>query len=133
MNAIGLIEKYYTPGTEVYDILTVHSRKVADKALSIAKNHPELGLDLTFLEEGALLHDIGIRFCNAPSIDCHGENPYICHGYLGADLLRQEGWPRHALVAERHTGTGLSRSYIVANGLPLRSTADTNPFRLKSN
>jgi uncharacterized protein len=29
------------------------------------------------------------------------------HGLLGGQLLREEGYPRHARVAERHTGTGL--------------------------
>ena len=52
-------------------------------------------------------HDIGIYQCDAPSIHCHGTEPYIRHGQLGGELLRQEGFPRHARVAERHTGTGL--------------------------
>ena len=59
-----------------------------------------------------MLHDIGIFRCNAPSIDCHGKADYICHGYLGAELMRAEGYPRHALVCERHTGTGLSMEMI---------------------
>ena len=35
-----------------------------------------------------MLHDIGIFRCNAPDIDCHGDAGYICHGYLGAELMR---------------------------------------------
>ena len=45
--------------------------------------------------------------------------PYICHGYLGAELMRQEGYPKHALVCERHTGTGLSLDIIDARQLPV--------------
>ena len=45
--------------------------------------------------------------------------PYICHGYLGADLIRGEGYPRHALVCERHTGAGLSLEGIIAQDLPV--------------
>jgi hypothetical protein len=71
---------------------------VSDKALAIARMHPELNLDTRFVEEAAMLHDIGIYLCNAPEIDCHGEAEYICHGYLGADILRREGLPKHALV-----------------------------------
>ena len=71
-----------------------------------------MDLDLTFIEEAAMLHDIGIFRCNAPSIDCHGEADYICHGFLGAELMRTEGYPQHALVCERHTGTGLSLEMI---------------------
>lgn len=72
-------------GSEAYRILVIHSRSVADKALAIARMHPEMNLDLTFVEEAAMLHDIGIFRCNAPDIDCHGDAEYICHGYLGAN------------------------------------------------
>ena len=37
----------------------------------------------------------------------------------GADLLREEGLPRHALVCERHTGAGISLEMIKKNHLPL--------------
>lgn len=118
MNVIELINKYYTPGRQL-DILLTHSRSVADKALQIAANHPELHLDKTFLEEAAMIHDIGIFLTNAHGIDCVGTEPYICHGYLGADLMRKEGYPRHALVCERHTGAGISVIDIEKSGLPL--------------
>lgn len=112
MDPIKIIEKYYPVDSEAYRILVDHSRSVADKALAIARMHPEMDLDLTFIEEAAMLHDIGIFRCNAPSIDCHGEADYICHGFLGAELMRAEGYPQHALVCERHTGTGLSLEMI---------------------
>lgn len=112
MDPIKIIEKYYPVESEAYRILVDHSRSVADKALAIARMHPEMDLDLTFIEEAAMLHDIGIFRCNAPSIDCHGEADYICHGFLGAELMRTEGYPQHALVCERHTGTGLSLEMI---------------------
>lgn len=112
MDPITIIEKYYPVESEAYRILVDHSRSVADKALAIARMHPEMDLDLTFIEEAAMLHDIGIFRCNAPSIDCHGEADYICHGFLGAELMRAEGYPQHALVCERHTGTGLSLEMI---------------------
>jgi uncharacterized protein len=57
--------------------------------------------------------------CDAPEIGCCGEYKYICHGYLGADLLRDLGYDRHALVCERHTGTGLSVEMIERQGLPV--------------
>ena len=112
MDPIKIIEKYYPVESDAYRILVDHSRSVADKALAIARMHPEMHLDLPFIEEAALLHDIGIFRCNAPSIDCHGEADYICHGYLGAELMWAEGYPRHAWVCERHTGTGLSMEMI---------------------
>ena len=114
-----LIDKYYPEADELKHILLTHSRSVADKALWIADNHPELSLDRDFLYEAAMLHDIGIFLTNAPGIFCFGDQPYVCHGYLGADLMRQEGYPRHALVCERHTGAGLSLEDIIAQNLPV--------------
>ncbi|MDR2121395.1 MAG: HDIG domain-containing protein [Tannerella sp.] len=122
MNPLTLINKYFIAGSAAHTILVRHSRDVADKALSIARAHPEMRLDLVFIEEAAMLHDIGIFLCNDPEIDCHGRFPYICHGYLGAELMRREGFPRHALVCERHTGTGLSPEMIDGRLLPV-------PFR----
>jgi uncharacterized protein len=38
---------------------------------------------------------------------------------LGGEILRKEGLPAHARVAERHTGTGLTRQNILQQALPL--------------
>ena len=119
LDVIRIIEKYYDKHSEVYRILVAHSRSVADKALDIAKAHPEMNCDLVFIEEAAMLHDIGIVFCNAPEIGCHGTFDYVCHGYLGAELLQKEGLPLHALVCERHTGTGITIQMIEEKNLPL--------------
>lgn len=116
---IDIICKYYSPDSDLYHTLTTHSEQVKNKALDIARNHPELNVDIHFLEEAALLHDIGIFMCHAPGIFCYGSHRYIEHGYLGADLLRSEGWVRHALVCERHTGAGLSLQSIISQNLPL--------------
>lgn len=119
MNPLDIIEKYYDKNSDLYKLLVKHSAQVMNKALSIAKNHPELNADTQFITEAAMLHDIGIYLTDAPSILCYGDNPYICHGYLGADILRNEGLPKHALVCERHTGTGLSIEDIERQRLPL--------------
>ena len=119
MKPLDIIKKYYPESSDAFRILVTHSRSVADKALALARLHPEMNLDLTFIEEAAMLHDIGIFLCNAPDIDCHGEADYICHGYLGADLMRKEGFPLHALVCERHTGAGLSLKEIFRQQLPI--------------
>ena len=107
MDYLSIINKYYPENDELRQLLVKHSRQVADRCLQIAKKHRELPVDVQFLEEAAMLHDIGICRCNAPSIHCHGTEPYIRHGVLGGEMLRQEGFERHARVCERHTGTGL--------------------------
>ena len=119
MNPLILIDKYYPVENELKHILVTHSRSVADKALELARKHPELNLDINFLEEAAMLHDIGIFKTDAAGIFCFGTYPYICHGYLGADLVRAEGFPRHALVCERHTGAGLTLEQILERDLPV--------------
>ncbi|MCD8031958.1 MAG: HD domain-containing protein [Bacteroides sp.] len=114
------IDHFYKEQTPfLRSVLISHSRSVADKALWIAGKHPELELDLNFLEEAAMLHDIGIFRTHAPDLQCYGELPYICHGYLGADLLREVGLPRHAWVCERHTGAGIALTEIIDRKLPL--------------
>ena len=110
---------FYPENNALRHILLVHSRSVADKALAIAGRHPELKLDRRFIEEAAMLHDIGIVRCNAPAIQCFGSEPYICHGYIGAGMLLAEGFPRHARVCERHTGAGITRDQILVRHLPL--------------
>ena len=53
MNPLALIDKYYPEDNELKHILLVHSRSVADKALEMARKHPELNLDLTFYRRGS--------------------------------------------------------------------------------
>lgn len=119
MNPLQIIDKYYPEENELKRILLIHSRSVADKALSIARKHPELELDTEFIEEASMLHDIGIFLTDADGIHCFGKHPYICHGYLGSELLKNEGFPRHALVCERHTGAGISLAQIESMQLPI--------------
>ncbi|WP_163358109.1 HDIG domain-containing metalloprotein [Dysgonomonas sp. 25] len=119
MDTTALIKKYYAEGSDIYNMLVKHSADVTRKALSIVKEHPELHADAIFVEEAAMLHDIGIYLTHAPAIHCFGEYPYLCHGYLGAEILQKEGLPRHALVCERHTGTGISLEEIIREKLPL--------------
>ena len=119
MDVQAVFNKYYQPGTPLYNSVWSHSRLVADKALQLAQAHPELEIDLNFVYEAAMIHDIGVFLTNAPSIYCTGDQPYICHGVLGAKLMRADGYPRHALVCERHTGAGISVIDIREQQLPL--------------
>ena len=119
MKVLNLIHKYYAGQPELEQILLKHSEDVAQRVLEIAEAHPEFHLDRQFLYEAAMLHDIGILYVDAPGICCLGTRPYICHGMLGAELLRNEGLPAHARVAERHTGTGLTKEEILRQSLPL--------------
>ena len=114
-----IIDSIYPAGRKVSGILLCHSRAVADEALAIARRL-NLPLDPAEVEAAAMLHDIGIIRTNAPGIGCYGSAPYLCHGPIGADMLRAAGVPEiYARVAERHTGAGLTADEIAARGLPM--------------
>lgn len=119
MDTLSLLKRHLVAGSDLFETVYQHSRHVQLKALSMAERHPELHLDRSFIEEAAMLHDIGVFRTHAPDIHCRGSFPYICHGYLGRELLEKEGLPLHGLVCERHTGTGLYLAEIVAKDLPL--------------
>lgn len=123
MDAQKIIEKYYTPDSFAFNLLIKHSRMVTEKALNIATKVLHLNPDLNFIAEAAMLHDIGIFLTNEPSIGCYGEKPYICHGYLGRELLEKEGLFRHGLVCERHIGVGITEEEIEKKNLPLPKRA----------
>lgn len=119
MNPFDIIDHYYKKGSDLYNTLVIHSRDVTNKALEVARKHPELNIDEAFVEEAGMLHDIAISLTDTPSIGCNGIAPYICHGYLGRELLEELGYPKHALVCERHTGTGIRLEEILIKNLPL--------------
>ena len=122
INVKEIIDFYYPNDDELKNIYNIHAEKVTSLALEMARRHPELGIDMQFVEEAAMLHDLGIFLTDAPRIFCYGTEFYLCHGYLGAELLRSRGFERHARVCERHTGTGLTKEQILAAGwnLPVR-------------
>ena len=107
-NPIDIISEFYDPDSKAYKILIQHGGQVAGKAVEVARRVPHLSPDLKFIEEAAMLHDIGIFLTNAPGLGCTGEFPYIFHGYLGRKILEKRGLPRHALVCERHVGVGIT-------------------------
>jgi uncharacterized protein len=123
MDPFALLARHYEPASLAHRVLVVHSVLVARKAREIAgalrRRRPGAALDLEFVVEAALLHDIGIGRCQAPEIGCTGPEPYIRHGVIGRELLEAAGLPCHALVCERHTGAGIPREEVRAAGLPL--------------
>jgi uncharacterized protein len=119
MNVKEVIQKFYYAKSRTYKYLMTHSRVVADKALECAKRVSDQSPDMKFIEEAALLHDIGIFKVHALKIGCIGPMQYVEHGYLGRELLDGLGYQKHALVCERHVGCGISVEDIENFGLPL--------------
>lgn len=123
MDPLEIIARHYEGHPMARRLLLSHSTLVARKAVEAARiamgREPGLVLDLGFIEEAAMLHDIGMIRTDAPSLGCRGGLPYICHGVLGREMLEAEGLPLHALVCERHVGVGITAREIEAKGLPL--------------
>ncbi len=132
MDPFEIINTFYRQGTRPYRILVDHGRQVAAKATAIAARLQAQGeqIDIAFVNEAALLHDIGMFMTATPKLGCHGQHPYIRHGLLGRALLQEKGYPRHALVCERHVGTGLSAADIERQKLPL-PVRDMRPVSLE--
>lgn len=115
----AVIHKYIDPASLTYRFYVPHAAIVTAKALRAARR---LGLPEArqrFIEEAAMLHDIGIVRVRSESLGCFGELPYICHGVEGRKILESEGLPQHALVAERHTGVGITKAEIIKHRFPI--------------
>ena len=122
-----IITHFYPEDTPLRRLLLRHSTQVRDKALAILANpsRPPLELDAELVSTGAMIHDIGILQCHAPSILCVGTRPYIAHGIIGAEMLRDYGRTHgidletFARICERHTGTGITAHEVREQHLPI--------------
>ena len=133
LDCLSIIQRYYTPGNDDYRVLVLHSRQVADLAVTLSQRLLDKGvpIDIEFVEEAAMLHDIGMCKTDAPGIYCFGTEPYILHGILGRRMLDGLGLYRHGRVCERHTGAGITAAEIVAQNLPITPPRDLLPESLE--
>lgn len=154
MNYLDIIHHFYPEDTPLRRLLLLHSECVRNKALQILEGSgfrfqvsgfrvQGSNLNLDLIIAGAMLHDIGICATHAPGILCEGTEPYICHGTIGARMLRQlvaEGsfsaedavmLESCARICERHTGAGLTRQDILSQGLPIEPAVDLLPETLE--
>ena len=123
----AIISHFYPEDTPLRRLLLRHSTQVRDKALAILANPlcPPMKLDAGLVSAGAMLHDVGILQCHAPSILCTGPRPYIAHGVIGAEMLRDYGHAHgidmepFARICERHTGTGITAREVREQALPI--------------
>ncbi len=119
LDYMEIIRKYCVPGSRVFHVMVDHGKKVSQKALTAADQVVHLKPDRRFILEAAMLHDIGMVYTDLPKLGCGGTHPYICHGLLGRIILETMGLHRHAMVCERHVGTGLTADDIRRQQIPL--------------
>ena len=60
MDPQEIINAHYPPGTALFDLFMHHAKLVTIKSLEIAQNVAHLNPDTVFIQEAAMLHDIGI-------------------------------------------------------------------------
>jgi uncharacterized protein len=114
-----IINIYFPAGSEARNYYLFHVESVTKKALAICDKNPHLQVDRALVEAAAMLHDIGICRVYAPDIGCYGEAPYIQHGILGAEIVRQEGWEEIAPFCENHIGVGITKTDVINQHLAL--------------
>jgi uncharacterized protein len=95
---------------DVFKKILSHSKRVQRIALKLGKM---ANADLDFIRTAALLHDIG-RSKYPP-----GTKNSFRHGVYGASILRKLGLEKHAKVAERHLGVGITKRDIIELKLDL--------------
>ena len=122
----AVLRHFYPEDTPLRRLLIRHSTQVRDMALRILDAPScRVSLDRDVVSAGAMLHDVGILKCHAPSILCTGSLPYVAHGITGAEMLREYGRTAgldlepFARICERHTGTGITAAEVVSQKLPL--------------
>lgn len=123
LDTISILNRYFCG--EALDIIVTHSDAVSRLASAVCRSLTLSNEEKLFIEQAAMLHDIGVSRVNAPDIGLFGTHPYIMHGVLGREILEAEGLPLHAMVCERHIGVGLTLEDINIQRLqlPLRDMA----------
>lgn len=119
MDYFRIIHNYIAPTSETYPLYLIHCTLVAKMALEIAERLALSAESQRFIEEAAMLHDIGIIHTNMPVIFCDGSLPYLYHLTEGRKILEQEGVLRHAQVAQRHSGLSLTAKGVTTAGFAM--------------
>ncbi|MBB4987391.1 HD domain-containing protein [Streptomyces nymphaeiformis] len=108
----------HSPNEEAFDLVFTHCEivwKVAERIISLS----DWGVDADLVRAGCLLHDIGVYRLYDAEGRIDGQN-YVRHVLLGHEILEAEGLPEELCrFCSCHTGVGLSKEDVLAQGLPL--------------
>jgi uncharacterized protein len=118
-DVFALLHRHIPPESKTYRLYLPHVAAVTTMATRIGMRQGLTDVQLTFIQEATLLHDIGIVKVDAAWLGCYGELPYIAHLVEGRRILEAADLPRHARVAYNHVGLGITAKEIKAQGLPL--------------
>ncbi|KKP69341.1 hypothetical protein A2X44_04280 [candidate division CPR3 bacterium GWF2_35_18] len=108
----------YSPTQKGAEDVFLHTTITLQIAKQIVSEN-KLSLNWDIAEKGILLHDIGVFECEkvyGPRV----VKPYIQHAFLGAMILRAEGFSEAIIrMVERHIGLGISKKEIEDHNYPL--------------
>ncbi|MFI5843279.1 HD domain-containing protein [Catenuloplanes sp. NPDC051500] len=114
----GLHERH-APSAEAFETVWTHCEIVCAIAEQLMDGLKDHDLDRPLVRAGCLLHDIGVYRLYGVDGRLDGRN-YVTHGLRGEELLREEGLPDALCrICAHHTGVGISREDVLAQGLPL--------------
>lgn len=115
---IRALHEQYAPTRDAFALVHTHCEIVCAVAEQLAARC-NLTVDMDLVRVGSLLHDIGVYRQYGPSGEID-HRTYVRHGVLGHELLRGLGFPEAVCrFCSCHTGVGISRGDILAQGLPL--------------
>ncbi|HET9656826.1 MAG TPA: HDIG domain-containing protein [Kineosporiaceae bacterium] len=115
---IRALHEKYAPTHDAFELVHTHCEIVCTVAEQLAARCG-LTVDIELVRVGSLLHDIGVYRQYGPSGEID-HTTYVRHGVLGHELLRGLGFPEAVCrFCSCHTGVGISRADILAQGLPL--------------
>ncbi len=117
MDTVLLLNRYLSGNA--FEIVLAHSIEVSGLATAVCNYLCLSEAETLFVQQAAMLHDIGVCRVKAPELGLSEGYPYIMHGISGREILEQEGLFQHALICERHIGVGLTVEDIVSQTLPL--------------
>lgn len=115
---IVALHKKYAPSQAAFDLVFTHCQIVWELAEQLIKKSG-LSVNAELVKVGCLLHDIGVYRLYLPDGEIDHAR-YIKHGTEGYVLLRKEGFDEQLCrFASCHTGVGLTKQEIEAEGLPI--------------
>jgi uncharacterized protein len=117
LDAVSVLSRYLSG--KALEIVLAHSVEVSELSIAVCRHLRLSEPETHFVQQAAMLHDIGVCRVKSPGLGLLEGHPYIMHGILGRDILEQEGLLQHALVCERHIGVGLTVEDIISQSLPL--------------
>ncbi|MFB7026468.1 MULTISPECIES: HD domain-containing protein [unclassified Streptomyces] len=118
VDEIRALHRKHAPHEEAFERVFTHCEivwRIAERLLPRSGEN----LDPELVRAGCLLHDIGVYRLYDAEGRLDGRN-YIRHGILGHELLAAEGLPEAVCrFCSCHTGVGLTKEDVLAQGLPL--------------